>query len=1203
MFNTRKFFQPLSAIHWIVISLSLLLTFTAWQVSSRIAEEKAREQFDYQVGQLNELLKDRMQNYEFALVFGAGAIRAAEGDVNLTMWKRFSEVLALHERLPGIHGIGVIERVAPEDLDDYVAGKQEERPEFRIHPTHDHEDFWPIVYTEPEHANEAAVGLDMAHESNRYQAALKAMKTGRTQITAPIVLVQDAEKTPGFLFYRPFYQSAEVPPEDQRETLFSGLVYAPFIMSKLMEGTLANVNRLVHFRVTDGETRLYSELDETAGDNYDSSPMFETSYVMDMYGRQWHFDVQTTLRFEGFNAGKQPVIILVSGLVINALIFLVFALMANARRRAENEVVEKTSELQESLSFINTLTDNLPLTVSVWDSRLICRFMNAYGKHWFPCGKEEAIGQSMEQMLGPEFVEDRRTLYQQALEGKKAQASVSIQNRHGEVRDVVASYHPVTLQGEPCFMATIIDVTDIVQREKELENLNAELKKQKQEAESAVTVKTAFLANMSHEIRTPMNAIIGVLVLLQEIGLEDHPRRLVKKAFSASEALLQLLNDILDLSKIEADRIELDIHPFDIDALVHRSVDLFAIVAEEKGLKLRVSIDPATPNRVAGDLLRISQICTNLVGNAVKFTRKGGIDVRITYEAESEANGYLRIDVADTGVGIKREDQGRIFDNFRQADESTSRNFGGTGLGLAISRRLALLMKAELALESDVGKGSTFRLRVPVGGCQEDGLVSSETPGKPIHVFHYGFRANLALLEDYREHWRLELEAVEDMAQWPVVLENLASVENSENRFFLIDMEGTEPHLLDGFVRDMLTHPERYPLWAILIIAPAGYWREWTANFEHSGGHILFEPLTPSKLFEHFSQRYGKTQDSLVAGKPQFGGLSALVVDDVPLNCEIVESYLKSFGVDVRSVQSGDQAIECLGQRGFDLILMDLHLDGETGQEVTERIHACANADGSIIVALSASISDHDRMTAKAAGMKDYLTKPVVPKDIQLLLETYFEGRRSVTYIPEGAGGTWPAITGLPAFISRQAYEHLFSDDRTLFTRCVRSFIASSSDMAAEIRQAKLAEDARHTAHKIKGAAASIADTELAQVAGQIENAQEDRASLAMLPQLLSLLRDHSRRLEQHFGAVASRSNIVTTDNELQAALSRVTSKLSGNRIAEDDDLRVILNHLIASGHMKLANRLRQALEVYDFQQALALLEGVPTGYKPDDEQ
>jgi len=186
------------------------------------------------------------------------------------------------------------------------------------------------------------------------------------------------------------------------------------------------------------------------------------------------------------------------------------------------------------------------------------------------------------------------------------------------------------------------------------------------------------------------------------------------------------------------------------------------------------------------------------------------------------------------------------------------------------------------------------------------------------------------------------------------------------------------------------------------------------------------------------------------------------------------------------------------------------------------------------------------------------------------------------------------AVTDMPDFISRQAYDRLFSDDQALFTRCVRSFIASSAEMVADVRKATLVEDARHMAHKIKGAAASIADTELAQVAGLIENAQEDHTSLSMLPQLLNLILEHSRRLEQHFGLIASGDNVAETDAELQIVLSRVKTKLGGNRIAEDEDLRVILNHLIASGEMKLANQLRQALEVYDFPLALTLLDDVP---------
>lgn len=1188
-----KFLKSLSTLHWFVVLLSLLLTLTAWQVSSQIAEEKAREQFDHQVEQLNELLQDRMRNYEFALIAGVGSIHGSGEAVNLSMWRRFSESLAMDERLPGINGIGVIERVAPDDLTEYVADKQEERSYFRIHPGHDRQDFWPIIYIEPEAANRAAVGLDMAHEDNRYQAALKAMETGTTQITGPIVLVQDAEKTPGFLFYRPFYDTAETPPEDQRESRFSGLVYAPFIMSSLMEGALANVNRRVQFRVTDGGSVLYSELDEGSEGNYDSTPMFSASYDMGMYGRQWHFDVQTTQLFETFNASIQPVLILIGGIVINTLIILVFILMANARQRAERKVEEKTAELRENLDFINTLTDNLPLAVSVWNADLICRFMNRYGENWFPFSKEDAIGKPLQDFLGTDLVRQRSGYYQRVLDGEPLQVTDVFKDCNGEQRDVVISYYPVALEGRRCFMATTLDVTEVVRREKELQILNEELEKQKHEAESAVTVKTAFLANMSHEIRTPMNAIIGVLVLLQEAGLEDHPRRLVQKAFSASEALLQLLNDILDLSKIEADRIELDYHPFDIDSLIHRSVDLFAIVAEEKGLRLKVTIDPGTPSRVVGDLLRISQICTNLIGNAIKFTRQGEVEVAISYVREGDRKGSLEIEVTDTGVGIRPEDQERIFENFRQADESTSRNFGGTGLGLAISRRLAHLMAGELSLKSCVGEGATFGLRVPVQEAEDAAPMSAYSSGRQIRLYHHGFATNLALLNDYQEHWQLKLEPVADLFEWRSVLEKVAWAGEPESVFFVIDLEAAQAGPLEEFLSETIATPDRYPLWSVLVVVPAGYSKDWIVPFQRSGGRISYEPLTPSRLFEHLSQRERKTPDPDATQRPKFRGISVLVVDDVPLNCEIVESYLRSFGVSSASVNNGDQALALLEKQCFDLVLMDLHLEGESGQDVTRRIRREISEKPPIIVALSASISDHDRVTAREAGMEDYMTKPVVPKDIRLLLETYFNDHRETALKPDSVKKAVGKGDHLPDCLSPDAYDQLFGSEPDLFKRCMRSFLASAPDLLEGIRVCSDANAIRELAHKIRGAAGNIADPELAQLAGQIEQTADDEKVAYLKENLEAMLAEHVRQLDATYGVDEIQTGGAIDEMMLEKALQQVTGKLKGNRIADDEDLKVILNHLLEEGQHGMAVKLRKTLEVYDFRQALVLLDEI----------
>ncbi|WP_372966175.1 CHASE domain-containing protein [Marinobacter sp.] len=932
----------ITKLHWVVICLSLLLTITVWQIFAQIAEARARDQFDHRVKQLNELLTDRMQKYEFALISGVGTIRANGGKVTLAQWQRFAEALAVQDRLPGISGIGVIRRISEAELGPYLLEERKSRPDFRVHPPHKGTDYWPITYLEPLAGNEAAIGLDMAHESNRYTAALKAMRTGETQITGPIALVQDDEKKPGFLFYHPFYNSSDESLSTPNETDFAGLVYAPFIVASLMEGTLKNTNRLVHFRIRDGDQELYSEFSETAEDNYDTSPMFQTSYPLEIYGREWQFDVQTTQLFEKYNVSKQPVAILISGLIINGLILTAFLLLSNGKQRAEQEVIKKT----------------------------------------------------------------------------------------------------------------------------------AELKLRTQEAESAVRVKTAFLANMSHEIRTPMNAIIGILVLLKESRLNDYSQRLANKAFSASEILLQLLNDILDLSRIEADHIKINNQSFEIEELVQRSVELFAIAAEEKGLSLRVNIDPSTPRCVTGDLMRISQICCNLVGNAIKFTHEGQVTVDIRFNKTDDTRGTLEISVEDTGIGIREEDQKRVFENFRQADESTSRVYGGSGLGLAISSHLAQLMGASLTLKSRVNEGSRFTLMVPVG------------------------------------------------------------LDENEKAMGVSDSDQSAPDQPD---KDT--------------------------------------PLP----------------------RPSFQNLKALIVDDMPLNCEIVESYLESFGVASESVHSGAQAMQQLLAQKFDLILMDLHLDGETGQEITQQIRSRKNLHQPIIAALSASISEHDRNSSFAAGMDDFLTKPVLPRDIQRLLQSFF--KQDVTALsapPSDSKSEQTDAYRLPDFISRPLHQKMFGMDPDLFHRCVRSFLASSIQMQTDIENSLHLNDPKIThavTHKIKGAASNIANLELVQLCEQIDKALDAGESEPSPDMLLTTLIEHTRQLsEMTFSEESLEPTGQIRSEPVNHIIARMTQRLSANRIAPDSDIDQVLEYLRKTNKGTLASQLRQALDTYNFSEALELL-------------
>ncbi|WP_129139490.1 CHASE domain-containing protein [Modicisalibacter coralii] len=1073
----------ITGLHWVVILLSLALTLVAWQVSARMAEEKAREEFEHQIGQLNELIVDRMRNYAFAMVSGVGAIHAKEGDMSLEAWRSFSQSLALTDRLPGINGIGIIQRVSPDDVDAFVEAQRAKRPDFRIHPAHSRNDYWPIVFIEPEAANKAAVGLDMAHESNRYQAARRAMITGKTQITGPIVLVQDAQKTPGFLFFQPFYDSETTPPPGQRDAHFEGLVYAPFIMSRLMEGALANVARMIQVRITDNGSVMYDEFGD-GGENVDATPMFAKTYSLDLYGRHWDFDVQTNALFERFHSSKQPTIILAAGIVIEVLIILVILLLKNARVRAEAEVKRKTRELRESLDFIETLTDQLPLAIGVWDSGLKCQFMNGYGKNMLRFSQEKTIGRPISDFIGEDVVAERRNFYQRALQGETISSNARFTDRAGEPREVSLKYFPIVMKEKPCFVSIALDVTELKAREKELEQLNAELEVQTRQAEAAASAKAAFLANMSHEIRTPMNAILGMLVLMLDTNIEEYPRSLARKALSASEGLLSLLNDILDISKIESGHVDVDCREFEVQELLQRSVELFAIAAEEKGLDLVVDVAPAIPGSMKGDLLRISQVLINVIGNAVKFTEAGRVAVRLSRTSRTDDTECLVVAVQDTGIGIRESDQAYIFETFRQAERSKRRSLGGTGLGLAISKRLCELMGGRLSVTSRVGAGSTFTVEIPVVFGDEARVIGDECQGRRDGDVSTGSGASA-----------------------------LASAEG------------------DGAV-------------------------------------------------------------------PQYPTVRVLVVDDLSINCEIVESYLQRFGVSATSVNTGDEALAYLQEQPCDLVFMDLHLERETGQDVARRIRRAPLARQPYVVALSASVLDQDRESAKDSGMEAYLTKPALPADIQRMLARFFSSAKVTGAAVSSALEDRETANGLPDCISAERHAAMFGQIPELFAQCLHSYAASARDIVQRLTESLAAGDAqsiRRLAHRLKGASGNIAHVRLQRMAGHAEGTHDDALIVDEGRALVTALNDDLADIEAYLHSLEDpqRPPASTDIGECREALARVEQRLGGNRLVDEADVDSILGFLRYTNREALAERFKTALERFDFEVARQTLQEV----------
>lgn len=349
--------------HWTVIFLSLVLTLGAFYITENQVTLKSSEQFEFQSDQILDLVEERMIKYEEALWAGVSALQMFPGIASRQDWAVFADSLDIDERFPGINGLGVIHYVPPTKLTDYLAWQREAMPDYDIHPPHQVSEYWPITYIVPEAPNARAVGLDMAHETNRYTAAKLARDTGKATVTGPITLVQDSQQTPGFLFYAPWYsEDTRSPYYGEQTNSFNGLVYAPFIMFKLMDGTLRNENRLVNFSIHDGETLLYSEFEETSDNlNLDPDPLYTASKDLELYGRTWTFNLQSTKLFREQQNYAQPFIVLAGGITIDVLLLIIFIVLARTNRNAINYAELVTADLKNRTEELEKLSHKMEI--------------------------------------------------------------------------------------------------------------------------------------------------------------------------------------------------------------------------------------------------------------------------------------------------------------------------------------------------------------------------------------------------------------------------------------------------------------------------------------------------------------------------------------------------------------------------------------------------------------------------------------------------------------------------------------------------------------------------------------------------------------------------------------------------------------------------------------------------------------------------
>jgi signal transduction histidine kinase/DNA-binding response OmpR family regulator len=522
-----------------------------------------------------------------------------------------------------------------------------------------------------------------------------------------------------------------------------------------------------------------------------------------------------------------------------------------------------------------------------------------------------------------------------------------------------------------------------------VESRTRDLREAKEAAEAASRAKSEFLANMSHEIRTPMNGVLGMLDLLLDSPLTERQRHYARTAFGSGEALMAILNDILDFSKIEAGRMRLERHSFDLVQVIEETVSLFAKPAQANGVELLCRVDLGLPRRISGDALRLRQVLTNLVSNAVKFTMRGEIVVCArALPAQGEDGPLVEITVRDTGVGISEAAQRIIFESFEQADGSTTRRFGGTGLGLSICRRLLELMGGGISLKSAVGEGSTFRIWFPLERSAEDAPSSGGSPaalqGARALVIDDN-ETNRLIVEHYLKGLGLAVTLCADSREAPGLVARAA--EQGEG----FDIVLTDLHMpfVDGLslARALRRDPRsaHVPI-AVLTSLEAASYADIDAG--HAVQAWLTKPLRRHQLGdvvrsllargEGSPERQGSTAAPLGGERAELG-LRVLLAEDNEVNQLVAQGHLAALGCSVTMASNGREALGLWGVGRFDLVLMDCHMpvmDGYESSLALREVERLCGARPVPIIALTANAMEGARERCMAAGMNDHIAKP-----------------------------------------------------------------------------------------------------------------------------------------------------------------------------------------------------------------------------------
>ena len=1211
-----------------VLVLGLLLSTLAAIAQHLANGQRLRRAMDGAAQDAVAQLAERMQTYEYGLRGARGAIvTAGPRHVSRADFARYHATRDLTREFPGAHGFGFIRRVERDEVESFTARQRLEGfTDFRVRLLAPHDGpHYVIEYIEPLAINRPAVGLDIASETHRRTAAEQAARSGQARLTAPVTLVQaSGQPGRGFLLLLPVYRDgAPTGNEAQRWAATEGWAYAPLVFDVVASDVLTARPLLALILRDRSDTADPVPFFQSAGADAARHTGLATTLEQAVFGRRWQIEVLAQPGFIAAQGLTSAWVVAVTGLLASLLLTALVHQRQQGRQRAaqvreaearlaamaanssdaiisetldgvvtswnraaeqifgwradeaigrplaelidrpdhaggteevlqrvaagealtpfdterrrrdggmvevslaaapitdstgrvvgvgkslrdisahralerqlqalastlEQQVAERTAQLEAARHDLQTILDALPSQVAYWDRGLINRFANSACHRWHGRLPGSLPGTHMPALLGRQAWAAEASQIDAVLAGTPQTFARTVEAPDGSgTHHLLTHYFPDTQDGlTRGFYALVHDVTELTDSQRRLGA-----------AEAASAAKSAFLANISHEMRTPLNAVIGFTHVLSRSPLLPAQRQAVQRVQSAARALLAVINDVLDLSKIEAGQMVLVNEPFRTDTLLDELHDLIAPLAETKGLALAFDRAPEVPEVLVGDGLRVRQMLTNLLANAVKFTERGQVRLRLAATPLAAGRVCLRCEVEDTGIGIAPEAQARLFQPFAQADASTTRRFGGTGLGLSIVRRLAGLMGGEVGLRSQPGAGSLFWVALPLG---------EAAPGMPPAVADTG-----------------------------------------------------------------------------------------------SG--------------------------DLDPGWYRLPGVHVLVVDDSLLNREVAASLLAEEGARVSLADSGQAALARLrdGPADIDLVLMDLQMPDMDGPEVTRRLRLLPQAAGLPVVALSAGVLRPDRDAALAAGMDDFVAKPISADLLVATLRRLLArcGRLPVHWPGRPSRpGTWsapPALAGVDIGALLQVPGHDPALVARQLDRLVDEFAAECDGAALVRARAADSHGLARRLHKLRGSAGAAGARRIAELAQAAEDAlaldgPAGDARLAMLAEALAALAGQAPRWRAWAAAAATVPQAPaehTADNAADTAMpaavhadhaadraeafARWRRLLAERDLAAVDGLAALADWLAPQlGEARLA-ALHQAVQRLDFAAAERLLAGL----------